>query len=190
MGTLSEIGAVVASPGQQIYSMQVLALLSALVSSALCLPAAEPQLYGAVHGYHHVPTPCKYSLETATKNLCRLEPEKVCETKTQTYTKITGYEKGDCKEIEVCKAPVWRKRRSAEPSADAYGYGYHVVPKCEKETKEICKSVPTTEEVSKDLEWCYYKPKKVCEDVEVKVPKVDCSRGEEEAGSGEAVETE
>merc|ERR1711892_1246393 len=149
MGTLWVIVAVVASPGQQIYIMQVLALLSALVSSALCLPVAEPHLYGAVHGYHHVPTPCKYSLETATKNLCRVEPEKVCETKTKTYTKITGYE---------------------------------------KETKEICKSVPTTEEVSKDLEWCYYKPKKVCEDVEVKVPTVDCSGGEEEAG--EAVETE
>merc|ERR1712098_97448 len=86
-----------------------------------------------------------------------------------------GYEKGDCKEIEVCKAPVWRKKRSAEASpdasADAFGYGY-VVP------------VPTTEEVSKDLEWCYYAPEKVCEDVEVKVPSVKC--GEE----GEAVETE
>merc|ERR1712098_987756 len=89
--------------------------------------------------------------------------------------------------VPLCKAPVWRKKRSAEASpdasADAFGYGY-VVPVCEKETKEICRPVPTTEEVSKDLEWCYYAPEKVCEDVEVKVPSVKC--GEE----GEAVETE
>merc|ERR1711862_1006577 len=134
--------------------------------------------------YHAPVALCKHSLETETQELCRLEPEKVCETKTQTYTKITGYEKGDCKEIEVCKAPVWRRKRSAEPEADAHGFGYHVVPVCEKETKEICRPVPTTEEVSKDLEWCYYKPKKVCKDVEVKVPKLDCG------GEAEAVESE
>jgi len=174
--------------------MKVFLCLSVLASSVLAMPAAEaeaeadPQLLAL--GYHAVVPVvplCKHTLETTTQEVCRLEPKKVCETKTQTYTKFTGYEKGDCKEIEVCKAPVWRKKRSAEASpdasADAFGYGY-VVPVCEKETKEICRPVPTTEEVSKDLEWCYYAPEKVCEDVEVKVPSVKC--GEE----GEAVETE
>merc|ERR1712014_291365 len=129
--------------------MGVFVLLSLFASYVHSLPAADADaeanadahLYG--YGYHHLPVPlCKHSLETATKELCRLEPEKVCETKTQTYTKITGYEKGDCKEIEVCKAPVWRKKRAADP------HGY-IVPTCEKETKEICRPVPTTKEVSK-----------------------------------------
>merc|ERR1712059_117490 len=153
--------------GQLPPTMKVIALL-ATVALVAGVPVADPDPYGYGYGHvYHAPVLCKHSLETITKELCRLEPEKVCETKTKTYTKITGFEKGDCKEIEVCKAPVWRKRRAADP------HGY-IVPACEKETKEICRTVPTTEEVSKDLEWCYYKPKKVCKDVEVKVPKVDC----------------
>merc|ERR1712098_229623 len=175
MGTCSQV----TGPSSSLkYNMKAYILLVAcLAAPALPAPAAEadPHLYGGYHAYH-VPVLCKHSLESTTKELCRLEPEKVCETKTQTYTKITGYERGDCKEIEVCKAPVWRKRRAADP----HGY-LAVVPKCEKETKEICRPVPTTEEVSKDLEWCYFKPKKVCKDVEVKVPKVDCGKEEEEA---------
>merc|ERR1712176_269048 len=181
------------SHGASSYKMKVLALTSLLscwtVSSS---PSPDPhRLYGAYHAYHS-PLLCKHSLETTMKELCRLEPEKVCETKTRTYKKLTGYEKGECKEIEVCKPPVWRRRRSAEPEADAwhgypgypgyYGYyGYHALPACEKETKEVCRQVPNIEEVSKDVEWCYYKPKKVCEEVEVKVPKVDCGGGEEKA---------
>ena len=35
--------------------------------------------------------------------MCRIELEKSCTTETKTFTKITGFEKGDCKEIEVCK---------------------------------------------------------------------------------------
>ena len=38
-----------------------------------------------------------------TKTLCRVEVEKECETKTKTFTKITGYEDTDCKEIELKK---------------------------------------------------------------------------------------
>merc|ERR1712098_557140 len=139
------------------HKMKVFLCLSVLATSVLAMPAAEaeaeadPQLLAL--GYHAVVPVvplCKHTLETTTQEVCRLEPKKVCETKTQTYTKFTGY----------------------------------VVPVCEKETKEICRPVPTTQEVSKDLEWCYYAPEKVCEDVEVKVPSVKC--GEE----GEAVETE
>merc|ERR1712212_1232792 len=134
--------------------MKVLALLAS-VALVAGVPAADPDPHGYGYVYHAPVALCKHSLETETKELCRLEPEKVCETKTRTYTKIAGYEKGDCKEIEVCKAPVWRKRRSADP----HGY-LAVVPKCEKETKKICK------------------------DVEVKVPKVDCGKEEEEVEEG------
>ena len=35
--------------------------------------------------------------------LCRIEVEKECETKTKTFTKITGYEDTDCKEVEFKK---------------------------------------------------------------------------------------
>jgi len=143
-------------------------------------PNADPHLYAPLAYHHHVPL-CKTTLETKTIERCHLEPERVCETKTQTYTKITGYEKGECKEIEVCKAPVWRKRRAASP------HGY-LLPACEKETKEICKQVPTTEEISKDYPLCRLNPKKVCVDVEVKVPKLDCE--EEEAAADEEVTAE
>merc|ERR1711936_495689 len=116
------------------------------------------------HGYHHHHNPyhkCTKEIETVTKNLCRLELEKSCETKTKTFVKITGYEDTDCKEIEVCKHPY-----------GYYGHGFHgyhgyhgkreahAVIECEKETKEI--------------EFCKAIPKKVCEDKELKVPKITC----------------
>merc|ERR1712055_1081279 len=130
------------------------------------------------HGYHHHHHPyhkCTKEIETITKNLCRLELEKSCETKTKTFVKITGFEDTDCKEIEVCKH-----------SHGYYGHGFHgyhgyhgkreahAVIECEKETKEICKKVPIKEEVTKDIEFCKAIPKKVCEDKELQVPKITC----------------
>ena len=45
-----------------------------------------------------------------------------------------------------------------------YGFGHHgyPVPECEKVTKEVCRQVPTKEEVSKDFELCRPVPKEVC----------------------------
>ena len=111
-----------------------------------------------------------------TKEICHLKPNRVCETKTQTYKVVTGYEDGECKEIEVCKFPGFhhRRRRSAEPGPH---YG-HI--ECEKETKEVCKKEPVVEEKSKDFELCHIEPEKVCEEKTIKVPTLDCEEEEEE----------
>ena len=100
----------------------------------------------------------------------------MCETKTQTYKVVTGYEDGECKEIEVCKFPGFhhRRRRSAEPGPH---YG-HI--ECEKETKEVCKKEPVVEEKSKDFELCHIEPEKVCEEKTIKVPTLDCEEEEKE----------
>ena len=59
------------------------------------------------HGYRRVsysqPKKCTREVETITRKWCKLEYEKSCTTETKTFTKITGYEKGDCKEVEYCK---------------------------------------------------------------------------------------
>merc|ERR1719153_107969 len=156
---------------------QFLVLLASL-SAVLCSPAR----HGYYHGYHHGPIlayahpKCTKTLETVTKELCRIELEKSCTTETKTFTKITGFEKGDCKEIEICKHGDhgYHGKRSAAPA-----HGYHV-PECEKETKEICKRVPVKEEVSKDIDLCSRTPKEVCEDKEIKVPKIVCEEKKEE----------
>merc|ERR1711971_903980 len=84
----------------------------------------------------------KHAFVEETKEVCYIEPEKVCETKTRTYKVITGYEDGECKEIEVCKFPGFHHgKRSAEP------HGY---VECEKETKEVCKKEPVVEEKTKE----------------------------------------
>merc|ERR1712179_542535 len=132
--------------------------------------------HGFGHGYHghghgYIVSPCTHTLEEVEKEICHLEPEKKCETKTHTYKVITGYEKGECKEIEVCKHPLHHKRE-----ASPHGYGYI---KCEKKKKEICKQKPTVEEKSKDHELCRLEPKKVCEMKTVKVPKLVCEEAEE-----------
>merc|ERR1712172_432636 len=141
-------------------SMQVFVLAS-MVAAAFAAPSAEPkaEAYGFYghHVYHHGP-PCKHAFVEETKEVCHIEPEKVCETKTHTYKVITGYEDGECKEIEVCKFPGFHhKERSAEANPH---YG-HIV-ECEKEEK------------TKEFEICHLEPKKVCEEKTFKVPTLDC----------------
>merc|ERR1739842_80165 len=61
--------------------------------------------------------PCKHAFVEETKEVCHIEPEKVCETKTRTYKVITGYEDGECKEIEVCKFPGFHHGKRPAPTA-------------------------------------------------------------------------
>merc|ERR1712110_558033 len=136
-------------------TMQAFILTSMLAAAAFAAPSAEPKAdaYG-FYGHHvyHGP-PCKHAFVEETKEVCHIEPEKVCETKTRTYKVITGYEDGECKEIEVCKFPGFHHgKRSAEP------HGY---VECEKET-------------TKEFEICHLEPKKVCEEKTFKVPTLDC----------------
>merc|ERR1712222_168878 len=122
----------------RLYNMQVFVLAS-MVATAFAAPSAEPKAdaYG-FYGHHvyHGP-PCKHAFVEETKEVCHIEPEKVCETKTRTYKVITGYEDGECKEIEVCKFPGFHHKRSAEPNTH---YG-HI--ECEKETKEVARRSPS-----------------------------------------------
>merc|ERR1711872_502681 len=128
------------------------------------------------HGYGYPLHGCKRELKAEMKKFCSIKYEKECTTETKTFTKITGFEKGDCKEIEVCKygyGPYGYHKRSAKP------HGY-IVPECEKEKKEVCKKVPVTEEVSKDFELCRPSPKEECEDREIKVPTLNCEEKKED----------
>merc|ERR1711990_1307380 len=101
------------------YNMQAFVLAS-MLAAAFAAPSAEPKAdaYG-FYGHHvyHGP-PCKHAFVEETKEVCHIEPEKVFETKTRTYKVITGYEDGECKEIEVCKFPGFhhKKRRFARRS--------------------------------------------------------------------------
>merc|ERR1712029_1193841 len=155
--------------------------LAVLINNVLSLHYYHPGYHG-YHGYH---AKCERQLEVVTKKFCRIEVEKECETKTKTFTKITGYEDTDCKEVEF-KKPVnvgyaygYHKR---EAEADAHGYAY------EKVTKTICKKTPITEEVSKDFELCRPKPSEVCEEKEIKVPRLVCEEpAEKEAGDAETI---
>merc|ERR1711934_561769 len=68
-------------------------VLTSLLAAAFAAPSAEPKpdAYG-FYGHHvyHGP-PCKHAFVEETKEVCHIEPEKVCETKTRTY-----------KEFEIC----------------------------------------------------------------------------------------
>merc|ERR1712029_1271846 len=150
---------------------------------------SSAHFYGGF-GYHGYHAKCERQLEVVTKKFCRIEVEKECETKTKTYTKITGHGDTDCKEIEVCKHAIYHHgpgfdKRAAEAEAGHFGYA---AIECEKETKTVCKKKPTTEKVSKDFELCRPKPNEVCEDKEIKVPKLICE-DEEDVKQAEEVET-
>merc|ERR1712179_409494 len=95
----------------------------ALLATTTALPSFV--FFGRGHGGysgHRVPH-CIHQLEDVEREVCRYEPERMCETKTQTYKVITGYDK-----------------------REASGYGYI---ECEKEKKEVCKREPTVEEKEK-----------------------------------------
>merc|ERR1712179_141587 len=146
-------------------------LFGLLVNTITSVPAPGHFFHHGYHGYHGYHPKCTTELE--------------CETKTKTYTKITGYEDTDCTEVEF-KKPVHvgygYHKREAEAEADAHGYAY------EKVTKTICKKTPITEEVSKDFELCRPKPSEVCEDKEIKVPKLVCEEPvEKEAADVETI---
>ena len=146
-------------------------LLASLVATALAAPSAKADPHGFYGHAYHGP-PCTHVLVEKTKEVCYYEPEKVCETKTSTYKVITGYEKGECKEVEVCKHHGWRRRRSP--------HGPHLHHhECEKEVKEVCGVVPTVEEKSEEVELCHIEPEKVCEEKEVEVPKLVCEEEED-----------
>merc|ERR1711951_43248 len=124
------------------------------------LVAAGPSRY---YGYG---PKCSKELETITVKLCRLEFEKSCTTETKVVGDRVTYEKGECKEIEVCKPVHFVPRHGHHP--------YIHAPEREKETKEVCKQVPVKTPVEKEVEICTNTPSEVCEDVEKKVPKVTC----------------
>merc|ERR1712010_343052 len=149
-------------------------------------------LHGHV-GYHvelhHLPPPpiCKLEFEKVTKEFCHLKPKRVCETKTHEYKVVTGHEKGDCKEIEVCKPLHHRRRRSPHGFLHGHPVPYH---ECEKEKKEVCNVVPTVEEKSDEVNVCHIEPEKVCEDKELEVAKHVCEEdgdSDTESGGVEAV---
>merc|ERR1712037_969753 len=108
----------------------------------------------------------------------------VCETKTHEYKVVTGHEKGDCKEIEVCKPLHHRRRRSP------HGFLDHPYHECETEKKEVCTVVPTVEEKSDEVDVCHIEPEKVCEEKEIEVAKHVCEEdgdSDTESGGVEAV---
>merc|ERR1712117_391961 len=162
-------------------------VLAIIVNSATSIHLYHHPGYHGYHGYHHK---CSTQLELVTKNLCRVEIEKECTTKTKTFVKITGYEDTDCKEIEVCKHDLYHHgyhgyfhKREAE--ADAHGYYIE----CEKEMKTVCKKTPVKEEVNKEFELCRPKPNEVCEEKEIKVPRLVCEDETEEKDEATDVES-
>merc|ERR1712002_154303 len=163
MGTPSSATEVEGTQSQKM--LQIVALFATFATS-----------FGAP-GYGHIghhPAPCLKEVETIKVTACKLVPDKTCSTETvKIGEKITGFEKGYCKEIEVCKLGYhgfhgYRGKRSAE--ADP---GYVHAP-CEKVTKEVCKSVPVKADINKDIESCTEVAKEVCEEVDKIVPKVTC----------------
>merc|ERR1711973_34458 len=166
--------------------MLLVALLVSLASTGLGhvpFHHGPPLLH---HPYHLVAAPiCKLEFEKVTKEFCHVTPKRVCETKTHEYKVVTGHEKEDCKEIEVC-APLHHRRRRSPHGIIGHGHPVHA---CVKETKEVCKVVPKVEEKSEDVELCHIEPEKVCEEKEVEVPKHVCEdeHSDDESGGVEAV---
>merc|ERR1712192_272978 len=126
---------------------------------------------------------CKLEFEKVTKEFCHIKPKRVCETKTHEYKVVTGHEKGDCKEIEVCKP--FHHRRMRSPHGFLHDHPYH---ECEKEKKEVCKVVPTVEEKTEEFDVCHIELEKVCEEKEVEVAKHVCEEDEDSDAESDGVE--
>merc|ERR1711862_212330 len=83
--------------------------LCTLLGVALGAPEAEPGHigYGYHHiGYHHHGPICTTEYEDVVKEFCHYTPDKKCETKSHTYKVVTGYEKGECKEMRCANTQL------------------------------------------------------------------------------------
>merc|ERR1711872_415288 len=133
-------------------------------------------LISVVAGSGYIRPHCTKALEKITVKKCRLDYTEGCSTATKEVGQRISYEKGECKEIEVCKpvhfVPKYGHRHHYGKSEAEASYGPHV--ECEKTTKEVCKQFPVKTPVEKEFETCTRIPKEVCKDVETSVPKVTC----------------
>ena len=124
------------------------------------------------HGYHG--RRCSKELVKITAMKCKLDHDEECTTETKVVGDKVTYEKGECKNVEVCEpvhfVPRHVFKRAAEADAD-YGYAH---PPCEKVMKEICKREPIKTPVEKEVEICTLTPKEVCEEVETTAAKLTC----------------
>merc|ERR1712209_138132 len=67
------------------------------------------------HHVYHGP-PCKPAFVEETKEVCHIEPEKVCETKTRTYKVVTGYEDESARRSRCASSPTTRGEGPPSPS--------------------------------------------------------------------------
>merc|ERR1712209_229987 len=67
------------------------------------------------HHVYHGP-PCKPAFVEETKEVCHIEPEKVCETKTRTYKVVTGYEDESVRRSRCASSPTTRGEGPLSPS--------------------------------------------------------------------------
>merc|ERR1712126_555525 len=134
-------------------------------------------LISVVAGAGYIRPHCTKQLETITVKKCRLEYDEACESESKVVGQRVTYEKGDCKEVEVCKPAVFVTKyglhrhfgkREAEP-------GY-VHTECEKVTKEVCKQVPVKTDVGKEFEKCTKTPKECARMLRPASPKVTCEK--------------
>merc|ERR1712080_39171 len=93
-------------------NMQAFLLASMLAAAAFAAPSAEPKAAYGFYGHHlyHGP-PCKHAFVEETKEVCHIEPEKVCETKTRTYKVITGTRTGSARRLRFASSQVSITRR-------------------------------------------------------------------------------
>merc|ERR1712179_293358 len=119
---------------------------SGMLAAAFAAPSAEPKAdaYG-FYGHHlyHGP-PCKHAFVEETKEVCHIEPEKVCETKTRS-AEPHGYIECEKETKEVCKK---------EPVVEEKSKDFEI---CHLEPKKVCEEktfkIPTLdceEEEEKD----------------------------------------
>ena len=130
--------------------MKLLTLQAVLLTlTVLSLTTGSPPGPGAPNYFPHparfglpppLPPNCKPELRSVKREFCRVKVEKDCKTEKKTFNRLAGYEKGECREVEICKF-------SPGP--------------CTAETRKVCEQRPVMEQVSKDIEFCVPKPVKV-----------------------------
>merc|ERR1712228_559248 len=103
-------------------------------------------LISVVAGSGYIRPHCTKALEKITVKKCRLDYTEEWSTATKEVGQRISYEKGECKEIEVCKpvhfVPKYGPRRHYGKREAEASYGPHV--ECEKTSKEVCEDVETS----------------------------------------------
>ena len=110
---------------------------------------------------------------------CEVEYDRNCTSGKKTVEYVSGYRRGDCRQI--VREKCYRRKTVVEYS-HSHGSHYHKRSPlaardpeiCDESKQVVCQKVPVYQEELKDVEVCQDTPRHFCRNTTILLPQVTC----------------